>query len=79
MLDDIDNDWPAPGWWLPVRTVVVTREAPVLVGVDGTRHPARVTAADDRAGVHLIDRVVTTEGCLIALHHECTGHSPRAD
>jgi len=50
MVYDIDNDWPAPGWRFPFERVVVTKEEPVLVGVDGARYPARVTAADNRSG-----------------------------
>lgn len=69
MVYDIDNDWPAPGWRFPFERVVVTQEEPVLVGVDGARHPARVTAADNSSGVHITDQI-TTDGSLIALHHE---------
>ena len=70
MVYDIDNDWPAPGWRFSFERMVSTRDEPIFVGVDGTRHPARVTAAENRPnGIRVVEQV-TTDGSLIRFVRE---------
>ena len=67
---DIDNDWPAPGWRFPFERLTSTRDDPIFVGTDGTRHPAKVLAMTTRPdGTEVIEQV-TTDGSLIRFLRE---------
>ncbi|HEY7042185.1 MAG TPA: hypothetical protein VH419_00810, partial [Nocardioidaceae bacterium] len=67
---DIDDDWPAPGWCFSLERLISSKSVPILVGPDGTRHPAVVREEQVGPNGGKLVGQRTTDGSLITFYRE---------